>query len=108
MPSTPLAAPAVAAEPPTKDPTARAARSEVDVMRDAVAALNKRIDKMTGARTDTGNGGDSEEERVARIVEAVLAKLKGDQVWRTFGVPCGHDVMVDMPDKLAEILMEVA
>jgi pimeloyl-ACP methyl ester carboxylesterase len=37
-----------------------------------------------------------------------FAKLKGDPAWRTFGVPCGHDVMVDMPDKLAEILMEVA
>ncbi len=37
-----------------------------------------------------------------------FAKLKGDPTWRTFGVPCGHDVMVDMPDRLAEILMEVA
>jgi pimeloyl-ACP methyl ester carboxylesterase len=37
-----------------------------------------------------------------------LAKLKGDQTWRTFGVPCGHDVMVDMPERLVEILMEVA
>jgi hypothetical protein len=23
-------------------------------------------------------------------------------------VPCGHDVMVDMPDRLVEILLEVA
>jgi pimeloyl-ACP methyl ester carboxylesterase len=37
-----------------------------------------------------------------------LAKLTGDQTWRTFGVPCGHDVMVDMPERLADILMEVA
>ena len=37
-----------------------------------------------------------------------FAKLKGDQSWRTFGVPSGHDVMVDMPERLAEILMEVA
>jgi len=37
-----------------------------------------------------------------------LAKLKGDQSWRTFGVPCGHDVMVDMPERLADILIEVA
>lgn len=37
-----------------------------------------------------------------------FAKLKGDQTWRTFGVPCGHDVMVDMPERLADILMEVA
>lgn len=36
-----------------------------------------------------------------------FARLKGDQAWRTFGVPCGHDVMVDMPERLAEILVEV-
>jgi pimeloyl-ACP methyl ester carboxylesterase len=28
--------------------------------------------------------------------------------WRTYEVPCGHDVMVDMPERLAEILQEVA
>ena len=28
--------------------------------------------------------------------------------WRIYDVPCGHDVMVDMPDRLTEILLEVA
>ncbi len=28
--------------------------------------------------------------------------------WRTYDVPCGHDVMVDMPDRLSEILLETA
>jgi pimeloyl-ACP methyl ester carboxylesterase len=28
--------------------------------------------------------------------------------WKAYEVPCGHDVMVDMPDRLAEILLEVA
>jgi pimeloyl-ACP methyl ester carboxylesterase len=28
--------------------------------------------------------------------------------WRTYEVPCGHDVMVDMPERLAEILQEAA
>ena len=28
--------------------------------------------------------------------------------WRIYDVPCGHDVMIDMPDRLAEILLEVA
>jgi pimeloyl-ACP methyl ester carboxylesterase len=28
--------------------------------------------------------------------------------WRIYDVPCGHDVMVDQPARLAEILMEVA
>ena len=33
---------------------------------------------------------------------------KADPSWRTYEVPCGHDVMVDMPDRLVEILLEVA
>jgi pimeloyl-ACP methyl ester carboxylesterase len=28
--------------------------------------------------------------------------------WRTYEVPCGHDVMLDMPERLTEILQEVA
>ena len=34
-------------------------------------------------------------------------KLKSDPTWRTYGVPSGHDVMVDMPERLTEILLEV-
>jgi pimeloyl-ACP methyl ester carboxylesterase len=34
--------------------------------------------------------------------------LKSDPSWRTYDVPSGHDVMVDMPDRLTEILLEVA
>jgi len=34
--------------------------------------------------------------------------LKSDPSWRTYEVPCGHDVMVDMPEQLSEILLEVA
>jgi len=33
---------------------------------------------------------------------------KDDPLWRTYEVPCGHDVMIDMPDRLTEILLEVA
>jgi pimeloyl-ACP methyl ester carboxylesterase len=36
------------------------------------------------------------------------ARVKADRSWRTYEVPCGHDVMVDMPERLAEILVEVA
>jgi hypothetical protein len=28
--------------------------------------------------------------------------------WRVYEMPCGHDAMVDMPDRLTEILIEVA
>lgn len=32
-------------------------------------------------------------------------RLSKDSTWRTFTVPCGHDVMVDKPAELAEILV---
>ena len=36
------------------------------------------------------------------------ARTKADSSWRTYEVACGHDVMIDMPDRLTEILQEVA
>jgi hypothetical protein len=32
------------------------------------------------------------------------ARVKG---WRIYEVPCGHDVMLDMPERLAAILQEM-
>jgi pimeloyl-ACP methyl ester carboxylesterase len=40
--------------------------------------------------------------------DAAHAKLGTNPAWRVYEVPCGHDVMVDMPERLAEILLEVA
>jgi pimeloyl-ACP methyl ester carboxylesterase len=38
-----------------------------------------------------------------------LAKrLKQDKAWRVVSVPCGHDVMVDMPKELADLLVEAS
>ena len=34
--------------------------------------------------------------------------LKTNSAWRVYDVPSGHDVMVDMPDRLTELLLEVA
>lgn len=42
------------------------------------------------------------------VFDAGAAKLKARAGWRAYDVPCGHDVMVDMPDRLVEILLEVA
>lgn len=39
--------------------------------------------------------------------EKAHARAKA-QGWRTYEVPCGHDVMIDMPDRLTEILEDVA
>jgi pimeloyl-ACP methyl ester carboxylesterase len=36
------------------------------------------------------------------------AKVKSDPSWRTYEMPCGHEVMIDMPQRTAEILLEVA
>ena len=40
--------------------------------------------------------------------DKAYARVKADRSWRTYEVPCGHDVMVDMPERLTEILLEVA
>jgi pimeloyl-ACP methyl ester carboxylesterase len=40
--------------------------------------------------------------------DAAFARLQQDPSWRVMDVPCGHDVMVDMPEQLTEILLEVA
>jgi pimeloyl-ACP methyl ester carboxylesterase len=36
------------------------------------------------------------------------ARLSKDPAWKVYDVPCGHDVMLDAPDRLTEILLEVA
>ena len=73
-----------------------------------IATFTDRI-ALTGAR-----------ERIARKTyiratpnpnagyDAALAQTEADPSWRTYEVACGHDVMVDMPERLAEILLEVA
>jgi pimeloyl-ACP methyl ester carboxylesterase len=38
--------------------------------------------------------------------QATSEALLGDPSWSVIGLPCGHDVMVDMPDELAQILVE--
>ena len=40
--------------------------------------------------------------------DKAMARVQTDKSWRVYSVPCGHDVMVDMPERLAEILVEVA
>ena len=40
--------------------------------------------------------------------DVAFERLQQDPGWRVMDVPCGHDVMVDMPERLTEILLEVA
>jgi pimeloyl-ACP methyl ester carboxylesterase len=37
-----------------------------------------------------------------------LATVQSDRSWRWYTVPCGHDVMVDMPERLSELLLQAA
>jgi pimeloyl-ACP methyl ester carboxylesterase len=40
--------------------------------------------------------------------DKAMTRVQADKSWRVYSVPCGHDVMVDMPERLTEILLEVA
>ena len=40
--------------------------------------------------------------------DTFYARTKADPSWRTFEVNCGHHIMIDEPDRLTEILLEVA
>ncbi len=41
-------------------------------------------------------------------LDAAYAKCKANLAWRTMEAPCGHDVMVDAPDWLADVLVKFA
>jgi len=40
--------------------------------------------------------------------DRAFASVQADPAWRSYSVACGHDVMVDAPDRLCEILLEAA
>jgi pimeloyl-ACP methyl ester carboxylesterase len=40
--------------------------------------------------------------------QAYYTALRKDPAWRCYEVACGHDVMLDDPDRLTEILLQVA
>ena len=40
------------------------------------------------------------------IFDGYLARCRADPTWRACEIACGHDVMVDMPERLAEMLLE--
>ena len=37
--------------------------------------------------------------------DKALERVQANKSWRVYSVPCGHDVMVDMPDRLVELLV---
>jgi pimeloyl-ACP methyl ester carboxylesterase len=40
--------------------------------------------------------------------DANLEKLKSNSAWKTYEMTCGHDAMVDQPQELTDILLQVA
>jgi len=40
--------------------------------------------------------------------DRAFAAVQSDRSWRSYEVPCGHDVMVDMPERLSELLLQAA
>ena len=40
------------------------------------------------------------------VLDAGYKQVKSDPAWRTYELDCGHHVMVDMPDRLTEILLQ--
>jgi hypothetical protein len=38
----------------------------------------------------------------------VVARLRNDPSWKIYDMPCGHDAMIDMPDRLTELLVAAA
>lgn len=48
------------------------------------------------------------EEYAPSAFHAIAARLRQDRAWRSMSMPCGHDVMVDMPRELADALMAAA
>jgi len=59
-------------------------------------------------------------ERIARKVyirargyinhtfDRAFAAAQSDPTWRSYQLPCGHDAMVDMPDRVTELLLQAA
>lgn len=39
------------------------------------------------------------------VFDAAAAKLQARPGWHIADIPCGHDVMIDMPDRLGELLL---
>jgi pimeloyl-ACP methyl ester carboxylesterase len=65
--------------------------------------------KLSGARDRIGKKAYIRATAYANPgFDKALARVKADRSWRAYELPCGHDVMVDMPERLAEILLEVA
>ncbi|MFL4998991.1 MAG: alpha/beta fold hydrolase [Xanthobacteraceae bacterium] len=73
-----------------------------------IATLLDRI-TLTGAREHVGKKTYIRARDYPNpAFDAAYERLQSNPAWRVYEVPCGHDVMVDMPERLTEILLEAA
>jgi hypothetical protein len=40
--------------------------------------------------------------------DRAFATVQSDPLWHCHQLPCGHDVMIDLPDRLTELLLQAA
>jgi pimeloyl-ACP methyl ester carboxylesterase len=65
--------------------------------------------KLTGARDKVAKKTYIRARGVERPhYDECVARLKSDRSWRVYELQCGHDVMIEMPERLTQILLEVA
>jgi pimeloyl-ACP methyl ester carboxylesterase len=73
-----------------------------------LATLTDKI-TLTGARDRIANKAYIRAKGYPSVpFDGAQAKVSSNSAWRVYEMPCGHDAMVDMPDRLTEILLEVA
>jgi pimeloyl-ACP methyl ester carboxylesterase len=62
--------------------------------------------KLTGARERIGKRMYIRASAYPNpVFDTHAAKLKGRPGWQVADIPCGHDIMVDMPDRLVDLLV---
>jgi pimeloyl-ACP methyl ester carboxylesterase len=72
-----------------------------------LATLTDKI-SVTGARERIGKKAYVRAKGYPSVAfDAAHARLQAAEGWRVYDLPCGHDAMVDMPERLSEILLEV-
>jgi pimeloyl-ACP methyl ester carboxylesterase len=73
-----------------------------------MATLTDKI-TITGARDRVGKKAYIRAKGYPSVpFDGFHERLKADAAWRVYKLPSGHDAMVDMPERLTEILLEVA
>jgi pimeloyl-ACP methyl ester carboxylesterase len=73
-----------------------------------IVTLNEKV-TLTGARERIAKKAYIRAKGYPSIpFDSAQAKVASNPGWRVYEMPCGHDAMVDMPDRLTEILLEVA